>query len=370
MCFSNLWMLRQIEANARPKTAVECARAGLLRGVLACAGCFLALAAADVRANESFWTQDVWSDPERPFLFYGNATEQPQEAKRQRDQTLEPKEKNDSAAALDGKTQGLEAIETLEGLQAEVKKRLDRAVMQPTAQYMTAYLEANAFLIEKAGRFAESWRSALLQAPHFDWTAQHPTVNFASTELSRLAARKIEEQARALKDDWGFIFFGDDSDLTRMMLPLVESFSERHGFNTVYVSMIDDNPLMPQARRDHGQASVMAGGIRLFPALVLVRRGDKDPSQARLVATGVVDLAELARRVVRLAASEDSPDGQEPMKSAEGFAQGRSALLVHSEATPEGFEEKAFGLYGSGVNASDAAKKPGVLSKETMNARF
>ena len=360
-------MLRQIEANARPKTAAECAHAALLRGVLACVGYFLALAAADVRANESFWTQDVWSDPERPFLFYGNATQQPQEAKRQRDQTLEPKEKNDSSRDLDKKAQGLEAIETLEGLQAEVKKRLDRAVMQPTAQNMTAYLEANAFLIEKAGRFAESWRNALLQAPHFDWTAQHPTVNFASTELSRLAARKVEEQARALKDDWGFIFFGDDSELTRMMLPLVESFSERHGFNTVYVSMIDDNPLMPQARRDRGQASVMAGGIRLFPALVLVRRGDKDPRQARLVATGVVDLAELARRVVRLAGSEDFPHGQEPMKSAEGFAQGKKSLLMHSKATLERFDKKSFGLQDSGANA---AKRVGELGKETMNARF
>ena len=280
-------------------------------------------------------------------------------------------EKIDEAQRLrasEGK--GLEELETLEALQAEVKKRLDRAVMQPTAQNMTAYLEANAFLIEKAGRFAESWRSALLQAPHFDWTAQHPTVNFASTELSRLAARKIEETARGLKDDWGFIFFGDDSDLTRMMLPLVESFSERNGFNTVYVSMIDKNPLMPEARRDRGQASVMAGGIRLFPALVAVRRGDKDPRQARLLATGVVDLAELSRRLVRLALGEKDSHYSAPIKSAEGFAQAAHSLSGPLHAKSEAFTQELIWPNGQSAHEEKDLLAPFAFGRRSQDERF
>lgn len=316
--------------------ALSCA----LSGVFALAPGGLAAASSLESQTQSFWTQDVWSDPNRPFLFYGEEALPDQMQKRR--SSADEKKKADFPDS-----QGLEAFETLEELQAEVKKRLDRAVMKPTEENMKAYLEANAFLMIKAGRFAESWQSALLQAPQFDWTAQHPTVNFASTELSRLSARKVQEQAAKLSSDWGFIFFGDESDLTRMMLPLVESFAERNGFDTVYVSMTDQNPLMPKARRDRGQASVMAGGIRLFPALVLVRRGDKDPRQARLVATGVVDVAEISRRVVRLASQAEAID-MARIHSAQGFAQREDVFPAFNGAPAfagsELYEELASGL--------------------------
>ena len=272
-------------------------------------------AEAELQSSEThFWTHDVWRDPERPFLFYGNGRDEEEKAKERTKEKPEVSEKEKKAQF----PQSLETLTTLEALQAEVKARLSRAVMNPTEEHMRAYLEANAFLIEKAGIFAESWRATLLQNPAYDWTAQHPTVNFASTELSRLAARRVTEAVSTMASDWGLIFFGDDSELTRLMLPLVEDFSDRHGFETLYVSMVPANPLMPEARLDRGQASRIAGGLKLFPALVLVHRNDRKLENARLAATGVVDIAELGRRLVRLAQADSGKRAATLIKAGQG----------------------------------------------------
>lgn len=279
-------------------------------------------AEAGLQSSEThFWTHDVWRDPERPFLFYGNGRDEEEKAKERTKEKSQVSEKEKKAQP----PQSLETLTTLEALQAEVKARLSRAVMNPTEEHMRAYLEANAFLIEKAGVFAESWRATLLQNPAYDWTAQHPTVNFASTELSRLAARRVTEAVSTMASDWGLIFFGDDSELTRLMLPLVEDFSDRHGFETLYVSMVSANPLMPEARLDRGQASRIAGGLKLFPALVLVHRNDRKLENARLAATGVVDIAELGRRLVRLAQADSGKRAATLIKAGQSGSAGVSA---------------------------------------------
>lgn len=272
-------------------------------------------AESGLRSSEThFWTHDVWRDPERPFLFYGDGKDEEEKAKEKPREKSQVSEKEKKAQP----PQSLETLTTLEALQAELKARLSRAVMNPTEENMRSYLEANAFLIEKAGVFAESWRATLLQNPAYDWTAQHPTVNFASTELSRLAARRVTEAVSTMASDWGLIFFGDDSELTRLMLPLVEDFSDRHGFETLYVSMVPANPLMPEARLDRGQASRIAGGLKLFPALVLVHRNDRKLENARLAATGVVDIAELGRRLVRLAEADSGKRAATLIKAGQG----------------------------------------------------
>lgn len=296
-------------------------------------------AEAGLRSSEThFWTHDVWRDPERPFLFYGNGRDEEEKAKEKAKEKPQEKSQVSEKEKKAQPPQSLETLTTLEALQAEVKARLSRAVMNPTEEHMRSYLEANAFLFEKAGVFAESWRATLLQNPAYDWTAQHPTVNFASTELSRLAARRVTEAVSTMSSDWGLIFFGDDSELTRLMLPLVEDFSDRHGFETLYVSMVPANPLMPQARLDRGQASRIAGGLKLFPALVLVHRNDRKLENARLAATGVVDIAELGRRLVRLAEADSGKRAATLIKAGQsGSADVSADVIVKGSAKGSAF---------------------------------
>lgn len=268
-----------------------------------------------------FWAQDVWADPARPFLFYGKDRPQDErviEAKKEEKQAKKRTEKNvtDDALAifpadgLDRAAEGellsremeskglatLKSLKTVKELREEVDRRLDAAVMQPTPAAIGLYLQANAFLMQKAGVFAESWRRALVDNPQFDWTAVRPAVNVVSAGMSREREGKLLREVRVLAKDHGFIFFGDESLKTRHMLEQVRAFKDEYGFDAAFVSVTGaDNPLMPEAREDKGLSAFVAQGIRQFPALVLVSRHQKDLTKAKLVATGAADAMTLVR---------------------------------------------------------------------------
>ena len=271
--------------------------------------------------ENGFWAQDVWADPARPFLFYGQDRPQDErviEAKKEEKQAKKRTEEVDAdealaifpADGLDRAAEGellsremeskglatLKSLRTVKELREEVDRRLDAAVMQPTPAAIGLYLQANAFLMQKAGVFAESWRRALVDNPQFDWTAVRPAVNVVSAGMSREREGKLLREVRVLAKDHGFIFFGDESLKTRHMLEQVRAFKDEYGFDAAFVSVTGaDNPLMPEAREDKGLSAFVAQGIRQFPALVLVSRHQKDLTKAKLVATGAADAMTLVR---------------------------------------------------------------------------
>ena len=271
--------------------------------------------------ENGFWAQDVWADPARPFLFYGQDRPQDErviEAKKEEKQAKKRTEEVDSdealaifpADGLDRAAEGellsremeskglatLKSLRTVKELREEVDRRLDAAVMQPTPAAIGLYLQANAFLMQKAGVFAESWRRALVDNPQLDWTAVRPAVNVVSAGMSREREGKLLREVRVLAKDHGFIFFGDESLKTRHMLEQVRAFKDEYGFDAAFVSVTGaDNPLMPEAREDKGLSAFVAQGIRQFPALVLVSRHQKDLTKAKLVATGAADAMTLVR---------------------------------------------------------------------------
>lgn len=238
-----------------------------------------------------FWSDDVWLAPDRPFLYYGEAEETP------------PQKAPSQPAAVP-----LASLTTLEALRAERERRLSAAVMTPTAETIRDYLEVNAFVNEKAAMFAAGWRDVLLSHPEFDWTAQHPTVNAASTALQREDDRRTLEIAAGLGRDWGLLLFADSGPLTRLMLPITERFAATLGMELV-VARVGEGPALAEndpltVKPDAGLHRIAAGGLTVFPALVLVKRSDADLTKARLMATGVVDVAELTRRLVRLTGAD------------------------------------------------------------------
>ena len=231
-----------------------------------------------------FWSQDVWADPARPFLFYGKDRPQDErviEAKKEEKQAKKRTEEVDSDEALaifpvdglDRAAEGeilsremeskglatLKSLKTVKELREEVDRRLDAAVMQPTP-------------------------------------AVRPAVNVVSAGMSREREGMLLREVRVLAKDHGFIFFGDESLKTRHMLEQVRAFKDEYGFDAAFVSVTGaDNPLMPEAREDKGLSAFVAQGIRQFPALVLVSRHQKDLTKAKLVATGAADAMTLVR---------------------------------------------------------------------------
>lgn len=261
----------------------------------------LSLSQICAASSVSFFDEDIWHRDDRPFLFYGNGEED-------ESSTLERKPSAD---------QKLESIEDITDLKEEVSRRLNRAVMNPTRKNMASYLEANAFLTEKAGQFAQGWRRTLLDYPEYDWTTTHPAVNAVSTLLSRERDEAVQTRVNAMKKDWALIFFGDGSRLTSLMAPIVKTFAQRTGMEVAAVS-VDGKPIpgFESARRDAGFAArVGFRGVSRFPATVLMHREDQGLEMGRIVATGVIDQTELGRRLALLASERDGTDvlsGPEP----------------------------------------------------------
>lgn len=230
-------------------------------------------------AATPYFEADVWADPERPFLFYGQG--------KVSETLLKKKEAPPKPLSI-------------ADLKSEVQARLEAAVMDPTDENIAAYLKMNALLFEKAGRFAERWRDVLIRYPEYDWTASHPVVNSASTTLSRERDAARSEKLTTLAGTWGLVFFGDAGRLTGLMRPLVDRFAGMTGMELIQVAVGGASPYLSRAYPDTGVSRRASGGIKKLPALVLMHKDDSDIAHARLVATGVVDIAELGRRVVRL----------------------------------------------------------------------
>ena len=232
-----------------------------------------------LNSSTPYFEADVWADPARPFLFYGQG--------KVSDTPLEKKEATRKPSSI-------------ADLKSEVQARLEAAGMDPTDENIAAYLKMNALLFEKAGRFAERWRDVLIRYPEYDWTTGHPVVNSASTTLSRERDKARSAKLATLSETWGLVFFGDAGRLTGLMRPLVDRFAGITGMELIQVAVGGPSPYLSRAYPDTGMSRRACGGIKKLPALVLMHKDDSDIAHARLVATGVVDIAELGRRVVRL----------------------------------------------------------------------
>lgn len=237
------------------------------------------VALGGLNSSTPYFEADVWADPARPFLFYGQG--------RVSETPLKKKEATRKPSSI-------------ADLKSKVQARLEAAVMDPTDENIAAYLKMNALLFEKAGRFAERWRDVLIRYPEYDWTTGHPVVNSASTTLSRERDKARSAKLATLSETWGLVFFGDAGRLTGLMRPLVDRFAGITGMELIQVAVAGPSPYLSRAYPDTGMSRRACGGIKKLPALVLMHKDDSDIAHARLVATGVVDIAELGRRVVRL----------------------------------------------------------------------
>lgn len=250
-----------------------------------------------------FWSNDVWRDPDRPFLFYGENA-----AKR-------------GASKVPSADRSLSDLTTIEALQAERQRRLSRAVMEPKPENMASYLEINRFVTDKAGAFAVAWRDTLQARPEYDWTVEHPVVNSASTRLAADREQAAVDRVAGLDpNDWGLVFFAGADRLTPLMRPLVERFAGLYGLELVTVAVDAGPEAVPDAVPDRGLSRRVTGrGLTRLPALVLVHRSDAGPQDARLVASGVVDVMELTRRVARLVQTHERVNASvRPVRSEEG----------------------------------------------------
>lgn len=369
------------------------------------------------RSRSDWWTEDVWQDPDRPFLFYGNPEEEEKAARRAKARSEEeerrdvhevrvehdepkaptverlehvaesaPRNEDAQEDAQDARKAAtpskgaapadpdLTTFTTVKALRAEVERRLERAIMDPTPEHLSAYLEANAFILGKAHRFQVAWERTRFANPQYDWTASHPVANFATAEENERVMREKSVFLKSLGGEAGILFVvRADDPLSELAARSLASFARTNGIEVLVAS---DRPVtypgLPPSKPYN--ALVASLGLTRLPAAVLVPnpamvaagtithpalRANPRPT---LFATGVLSVEDLGSRLMLLLA----PLTTEATDAVAATRNGRA--LTTGEAWEE--QEKSGGSVVSGAPAASAASARARLNaSETLSDR-
>ena len=186
--------------------------------------------------------------------------------------------------------------------------------MDPTPEHVSAYLEANAFILGKAHRFQVAWERTRFAQPQYDWTASHPVANFATAEENERVMREKSVFLKSLADEAGILFVvRADDPLSELAARSLASFARTNGIEVLVAS---DRPVayagLPPSKPYN--ALVASLGLTRLPAAVLVpnpamveARTLSHPAlranpRPTLFATGVVSVEELGSRLMLLLA--------------------------------------------------------------------
>lgn len=371
-------------------------------------------------ARSDWWTEDVWQDPDRPFLFYGNSEEE-EKAEKTRRRAKDRSEENEKEARRDvhdvrvehdepeaPTVERLERVDerdarkedaqdarkaaapsngtalpdpdlttftTVKALRAEVERRLERAIMDPTPEHVSAYLEANAFILGKAHRFQVAWERTRFANPQYDWTASHPVANFATAEENERVMREKSVFLKSLGEEAGILFVvRADDPLSELAARSLASFARTNGIEVLVAS---DRPVtypgLPPSKPYN--ALVASLGLTRLPAAVLVPnpamvaagtithpalRANPRPT---LFATGVLSVEDLGSRLMLLLA----PLTTEATDAVAATRNGRA--LTTGEAWKEQEKSgKTGAAVGSGSPAASAASASARLNaSETLS---
>ena len=289
-----------------------------------------------VPADEGWWSEDVWADPERPFLFYGEGEKTeaddaaPSRAKPTApaapaappDPQAPPPEQSDAPKPL-------ESLRTLAEVRAEMAARLDRAVMAPSEENIARYLEANAFVLGKAHVFSDRFQRVRIARPEFDWTASHPVANHATAELGERAAADADRFLERIAAEAGLLFIGSgDETLDALASGPAAAFARRYGFETLAVTPAGTPaPGFPDVKPDNGLIGRL--GLARRPALLLAAKPDaRHPALLGLAAarkpllfgTGPLAVAELKKRLILRLSPELTGATDEALPTGNGRA--------------------------------------------------
>lgn len=192
-------------------------------------------------------------------------------------------------------------IKTAEQMRVELKRREDLAIMDPSKEKLTDYLQLWQVVQDKGSTFADSWRRVVWQTPELDYALRRPSNNLAIRTFNNDADARQEAQLRALARDHGLIFFfKSDCPYCHTMAPAVRMMAERFGIEVLPVS-IDGRGLPDFPRPQDGRDKAQAWGVQRVPALFM---GSKLTGDRVALGFGVMALSEIMERMFVLTGTQ------------------------------------------------------------------
>jgi conjugal transfer pilus assembly protein TraF len=233
-------------------------------------------------AQNSLEYQSVWKCDEAKFNWYCDEENQPKKIRKQETISvlvtrLEPNQ-----------------IKTAQQWRAELKRREDVMVMNPTERNIKDYLTIWQLTQEKGALLADNWRRVVWQNPEFDYSLKRPANNSAIKLYDDQHLETQDKTLRALSKEHGLIFFfRSDCQYCHAMAPTLKMLSKQYGIEVLGVS-IDGKGLPDFPNPKDGRAQAAKWGVERVPALFIgaKKTGDKAP-----IGFGMMALSEIINRI-------------------------------------------------------------------------
>ena len=199
------------------------------------------------------------------------------------------------------------AMKRIQATRRALEEARARAILEPSAENVTAYLALQQEALQSAASFSDAFRRAVWANPALDYTLKRP--------VGALAKRLWSEERRAERDGalarlggrYGLIYLGSERcPACRVFGPLLRAFALRHGIEVLAVSMTGGSLAgWPEAVPDQGRAARLGLKAPVLPAVVLY---DTRTNRTLPVAFGVVAEDQLAERIFALTSREVGSD--------------------------------------------------------------
>ena len=193
----------------------------------------------------------------------------------------------------------------------EIRRALEEAraeaILDPTAENVTAYLRLQQETLQRAAAFSDAFRRAVWSTPEVDYTLVRP-VGALAKRVWTDGRREARDAALArLGERYGLIYLGDARCAAcKVFGPLLRAFAERHGLDVLAVSRTGEAlEGWPRAVPDNGRAARLGLGNAPIPALVLF---DTVTRAVLPVGFGVMAEDEMADRIFALTELEQGND--------------------------------------------------------------
>lgn len=192
----------------------------------------------------------------------------------------------------------LEPEAQMEVLQKEVKRTLDKAILNPTPANMQAYITLQNQVSEQAHQFALAWQAALLNNPTLDYSLAHPTSNVGNQVYLSQQKAQEDQAIQSLAQHSGlFFFYRSTCPYCQRFAPIVKGFSDRYGLSIIPITTDGITlPEFPHSQIDQGQAARFK--VSMEPALFTV---DPYSHQIIPVGYGLMTEDELRTRILEIA---------------------------------------------------------------------
>ena len=199
------------------------------------------------------------------------------------------------------------ATERILEMRRALEEARAEAILDPTAENVTAYLRLQQETLQRAAAFSDAFRRAVWATPEVDYTLVRPVGALAKRVWTDGRREDRDAALARLGDRYGLIYLGDARcGACKVFGPLLRAFAERHGLDVLAVSRTGEAlEGWPRAVPDDGRAARLGLGNAPIPALVLF---DTVTKSVLPVGFGVMAEDEMAERIFALTELEAGND--------------------------------------------------------------